>query len=228
VPDIHIRSALALSLLGLTLGGCSTDFSSFSTADLNPFKGNDPFRSSDYNYFYKGEVASSGPVTAADLVGPDGRCAFMAAAAPPPAVPGVAPAAPPPEAPAAAPANDPINARSSGALYFTAGPESGPPAGAPVGAMPPEVRNGPRGISLAMTECQVMSIAGYTDRVEIGANPRGERTVTLTYLSGDRPGIYHFRNGRLMSMERVAEAAEPKKPAKPVKSAKAKKKQPAQ
>jgi hypothetical protein len=82
--------------------------------------------------------------------------------------------------------------------------------------MPPEVRNGPRGIALAMTECQVVSIAGYTDRVEIGANERGERTVTLTYLSGDRPGIYRFRNGRLMSMDRVAEA-EPKKPVKTAK-----------
>jgi hypothetical protein len=92
--------------------------------------------------------------------------------------------------------------------------------------MPPEVRNGPRGISLAMTECQVMSIAGYTDRVEIGTNSRGERTATLTYLSGDRPGIYHFRGGRLMAMERVAEPAAPKKPARPVKTAK--KKQPAQ
>ena len=225
MPDIRIRrSALVLSLLGMTLGGCSTDLSSLSTTDLNPFKGNDPFRSSDYNYFYKGEATASGPVAAAELVGPDGRCAFMAAAAPAVA-PGVAPAAPA-DAPATAPASDPINARSNQALYFTAGPQSGPATGAPMGAMPPEVRNGPRGISLAMTECQVMSIAGYTDRVEIGANPRGERTVTLTYLSGDRPGIYHFRNGRLMAMERVAEPAAPKKPAKTAKAAK--KKPPAQ
>ena len=77
MPDIRIRrSAFALALLGLTLGGCSTDLSSLSTTDLNPFKGNDPFRSSDYNYFYKGDATASGPVTAADLVGPDGRCAF--------------------------------------------------------------------------------------------------------------------------------------------------------
>ena len=63
-----------------------------------------------------------------------------------------------------------------------------------------------------MTECQVVSVAGYTDRVEISANERGERLVTLTYLSGDRPGIYRFRNGRLVSMERVAEPPQPKKP----------------
>ena len=46
----------------------------------------------------------------------------------------------------------------------------------------------------------------------------GERSVTLTYLSGDRPGIYRFRNGRLVTMERVAEPAQPKRPAKTAKS----------
>ena len=63
-----------------------------------------------------------------------------------------------------------------------------------------------------MTECQVVGIAGYTDRIEVSANERGERVVTLTYLSGDRPGIYHFRSGRLVSMERVAEPPQAKKP----------------
>jgi hypothetical protein len=221
VPEVRVRRLrFAVALLGMTLGGCSTDFSQFSAADLNPFKGSDPFRASDYNYFYRGEGNTSGPVSAADLVGPDGRCAFAPAPAPMMAPgPGAA------DAPvAAAPATDPINPQSNGALYFTAGPQSGPTTGAPVGAMPPEVRNGPRGISLAMTECQVMSVAGYTDRVEIGTNARGERTATLTYLSGDRPGIYHFRGGRLMSMERVAEPAAPKKPARPVKTAKVTKK----
>lgn len=223
MPEVHVRrlrfavALLGVALAGVTLGGCSTDLTQISAADLNPFKGSDPLRSSDYNYFYKRETTASGPVTAADLVGPDGRCAFAPAPAPM-----MAPGAPAPETPAAAaPAADPINPQSNGALYFTAGPQSGPPAGGG-GAMPPEVRNGPRGISLAMTECQVMSIAGYTDRVEIGTNSRGERTATLTYLSGDRPGIYHFRGGRLMAMERVAEPAAPKKPARPVKTAKKK------
>jgi hypothetical protein len=224
VPGIRVRQwRLTVALLGVALGGCSMDVSQFSAANLNPFKGNDPLRSSDYNYFYKSETTRTGPVTAADLVSPDGRCAF-APAPPGPAAP--APGTPAAEAPAAAPATDPINPRSNQALYFTAGPESGPPAAGPAGAMPPEVRNGPRGIALAMTECQVVGIAGYTDRVEIGANARGERTVTLTYLSGERPGIYHFRNGRLMSMDRVAEAAEPKKPVKTAKTPK--KKQPTQ
>jgi hypothetical protein len=226
LPKVRVRrlrfaiALLGVTLVGVALGGCSVDVSQFSATDLNPFKGNDPFRASDYNYFYRGDASTSGPVTAADLVGPDGRCAY--APAPPPMM---APGAPPADAPvAAAPTTDPINPQSNGALYFTAGPQSGPPAGGPAGAMPPEVRNGPRGISLAMTECQVMSVAGNTDRVEIGANTRGERTVTLTYLSGDRPGIYHFRGGRLMSMERVAEPPAPPKPKKPVKTAKVVKK----
>jgi hypothetical protein len=71
-----------------------------------------------------------------------------------------------------------------------------------------------------MTECQVVRVAGYTDRVEIGADPRGQRAVTLTYLSGDRPGIYRFVGGRLASMERVAEPAQPKKPQRATKTAK--------
>jgi hypothetical protein len=215
VPEANVR--LPLVLLCLALGGCSTDLSSFNVADLNPLKGSDPLRQSDYNYFYKRDTVSPGPVTATDLVGPDGRCAFEAA---PTFAPGVATAQPAPAAPepvAAAP-NQPINPRSNQALYFTAGPETGRVASAPPGAMPPEVRNGPSGISLAMTECQVVGVAGYTDRVEIGANQRGERTVTLTYLGGVRPGIYHFRSGRLVEMERVAEPAQPKKPQRTAKS----------
>jgi hypothetical protein len=150
------------------------------------------------------------------------------AAGPPPGPP-IGPALGAPAAPEAAePAAQPINPRSNQALYFTAGPQAGGAAG-PQAAMPPEVRNGPRGISLAMTECQVVGIAGYTDRVEIGAGDRGERTVKLTYLSGDRPGIYIFKSGRLVTMERVAEPAprKPVKPAKPAKTAKVAKKKPA-
>ena len=78
-----------------------------------------------------------------------------------------------------------------------------------------------------MTECQVVGVAGYTDRVEISADPRGQRMVTLTYLSGERPGIYRFIGGRLASMERVAEPPQPKKPQKATKTAKAKKTAPA-
>jgi hypothetical protein len=51
---------------------------------------------------------------------------------------------------------------------------------------------------------------------------RGERETTLTYLSGNRPGIYRFRGGRLISMERVAEPAQPTKPQRAAKTAKPK------
>ena len=206
-----------VAALAIALGGCSTDVSTFSVADLNPLKDTDAQRASSFNYFYKKDTVSLGPVTPADLVGPDGRCAFEAA----PMMSAGAQrlqAAPDDVAPAASP----INPRSNQALYFTAGPETGRTAAVAPGALPPEVRGGPRGISLAMTECQVVSIAGYTDRVEISGGERGERMVTLSYLSGDRPGIYRFRGGRLISMERVAEPPQAKKPQRATKTAKSK------
>jgi hypothetical protein len=206
VPEMNSRPLL-VAALSLALGGCAS-MTDISVADFNPLKGSDPLRSADYNYFYKRDQAATGFVSATDLVGPDGRCAFDSA-------PREAVAASP--EPAQGPAQDPINPRSNQALYFTAGPQSGT-AGAAPGALPPEVRGGPRGTALGMTECQVVGIIGATDRVEIGANERGERTVTLTYVSGDRPGIYRFRNGRLASMERVAEPAQPKRPARTAKS----------
>jgi hypothetical protein len=222
VPDINMprRPLVAAALLALALGGCSmSSLDGFSVAELNPLKGDDPLRSSDYNYFYRRDSAArgGGQVTAADLVGPDGRCAFEAAPAAPAPGPVGEPVA---AAPAAAPAADPINPRSSQALYFTAGPAAGGPAGAD--QLPPQVRSGPTGIALSMTECQVVGVAGYTNQVQIGANERGERTAVLTYLSGDRPGIYHFRSGRLVNMERVAEPVQPKKPQRAAKQAKAK------
>ena len=206
MPEMNSRPLL-VAALSLALGGCAS-MTDISVADFNPLKGSDPLRSADYNYFYKRDQTTTGFVSAADLVGPDGRCAFDSA-------PREAVAASP--EPAQGPAQDPINPRSNQALYFTAGPQSGT-AGAAPGALPPEVRGGPRGTALGMTECQVVGIIGATDRVEIGANERGERTVTLTYVSGDRPGIYRFRNGRLASMERVAEPAQPKRPARTAKS----------
>ena len=205
MPESTTR-LLLIAALALALGGCGS-LSDIGVADLNPLKGSDPLRSADSNYFYKRDGTASAFVGAADLVGPDGRCAFDSV---PRAAPGEAIAASP-EVPAQA--AEPMNPRSNQALYFTAGPQSGPGGAAP-GALPPEVRGGPRGVALQMTECQVVGTIGYTDRVEIGANERGERTVTLTYLSGDRPGIYRFRSGRLVSMERVAEPAQPRRSAR--------------
>jgi hypothetical protein len=207
VPNPGSR-LLPTAFLALALGGCSTAISDISLGDLNPLKKADPIRSDDYNYFYRREAASTGPVSQADLVGPDGRCGSSPAYAPAPAA----------DAPVAQnPASEPINPRSNQALYFTAGPETGRPAGAAPSQLPAQVRTGPSGIGLQMTECQVVAVAGYTDRVEIGAGPGGQRLVTLTYLSGERPGIYRFVNGRLNTMERVAEQPQPKRAAKAAK-----------
>jgi hypothetical protein len=206
VPELNSRVLLS-ALLALALGGCSTSISDISLTDFNPLKKADPIRSDDYNYFYRRDAVATGPVSQADLVGPDGRCGSSPAYAPIPSPAGAAPVA-------QNPTSEPINPRSNQALYFTAGPEAGRPAGAAPSQLPPQVRAGPTGIALQMTECQVVAVAGYTDRVEISAGPGGQRLVTLTYPSGDRPGIYRFVNGRLNTMERVAEQPQPKRTAK--------------
>ena len=92
----------------------------------------------------------------------------------------------------------------------------GPPPDAVVPAIP-------GAIALEMSECDVVKRAGAPERVAIGANERNERTATLTYINGQRPGIYNFTSGRLASMERAPEPPAPpksaKKPAKPAKRA---------
>jgi hypothetical protein len=72
----------------------------------------------------------------------------------------------------------------------------------------------PQGVSLEMTECEVVKRIGPAEKTEIGSNG-SERTATLTYVQGARPGIYHFVAGRLNSVER---APEPPPPPKPVRS----------
>jgi len=76
------------------------------------------------------------------------------------------------------------------------------------------------GIALAMTECQVVQRTGFPDRVDIGAEGT-TRITTVTVTHGSSPGLYRFRSGRLVSIERVDVPA----PAKPAKSTKAKKSQ---
>jgi hypothetical protein len=207
VPDLNSRLLLP-ALLVIALGGCSSSITDVSLGDLNPLKKGDPLSAAEHNYFYRRETVSVGPVSQADLVGPDGRCGSSPAYAPAPAPAGAAPPI------AQTPASEPINPRSNQALYFTAGPEAGRPAGAAPSQLPPQVRSGPSGIALQMTECQVVAVAGSTDRIEVSAGPGGQRLVTLTYVSGERPGIYRFVNGRLSSMERVAEQPQPKRSAK--------------
>jgi hypothetical protein len=137
-------------------------------------------------------------VTANDLIGANGRCAGEAV----------------PDA-AAAPQ----------ALNFTAGPQARPatPTPPPPGALSagaPALRTG---VALGMTECEVVRAIGHTDRIEISTNERGQRSVTLTYLQGEHPGVYRFVAGQLASLER---AGEPPAPPKAAKARKAAKKQP--
>jgi hypothetical protein len=79
-------------------------------------------------------------------------------------------------------------------------------------------QNAQGGIALEMTECEVVGRAGQPDNVQLGTTDRGERSVTLTYAGGPRPGIYRFAGGRLYAIER-GEEPPPPEPAKPKKPA---------
>jgi len=80
------------------------------------------------------------------------------------------------------------------------------------GAAPP-AQSVARPIALKMTECEVVRAIGTPQDVLIGANERGDRAVKLEFRTGDRPGVYHFVDGRLVSIERIGEP--PGAPAKP-------------
>jgi hypothetical protein len=78
----------------------------------------------------------------------------------------------------------------------------------------------PAAIALEMTECDVVKRAGAGGQVQVGTGARGERTATLTFVSGERPGVYNFVDGRLKSMELGPEPVAPKTAKKPAKPAK--------
>ena len=79
----------------------------------------------------------------------------------------------------------------------------------------------PGGVALQMTECDVVRRAGTPEKVDLGADERGDRAVVLTYTRGPLPGVYRFSAGRLVAIERAPgpppTAAKPQKPAKPAK-----------
>jgi hypothetical protein len=81
------------------------------------------------------------------------------------------------------------------------------------------VQAAPAGIALGRSECEVARYAGRPDNVELGNDPRGDRTAVLTYLKGPRPGIYRFIAGRLSSVERAPVPEAPARPAKQKKRA---------
>ena len=70
-------------------------------------------------------------------------------------------------------------------------------------------------VALTMTECAVVRILGAPEKIDIGANERGERSAQLLYSRGDRPGRYYFTAGVLTQIERVAEPTPPPKQQKP-------------
>lgn len=70
-------------------------------------------------------------------------------------------------------------------------------------------------VALQMSECAVVRVLGAPEKVDIGANSRGERFTKLLYSRGERPGLYSFTAGQLTEIERVAEPAPPPKPQRP-------------
>jgi hypothetical protein len=68
-----------------------------------------------------------------------------------------------------------------------------------------------RGIGLGMSECDLIRLAGPTDKIDIATNERGERTAVITYAQGERAGIYRFTSGQLTTMDRVDEPPPPPK-----------------
>ena len=65
------------------------------------------------------------------------------------------------------------------------------------------MRPPPGPVSLDMTECEVARRSGPPDKVEISSGTGGERMLTLSYLQGQHPRIYHFTSGRLAAIENV-------------------------
>lgn len=69
-------------------------------------------------------------------------------------------------------------------------------------------------VALGHTECDVVRGIGAPTNVNLSSNPRGDRVAVVTYLQGQRAGIYTFTAGRLTSVERGPEQAPPPKTAK--------------
>ena len=81
----------------------------------------------------------------------------------------------------------------------------------------------PRGVALQMTECEVTRALGQAQRVDVVPGASGERTIVMSYTTGERAGVYRFQSGRLVSIERGAEPPPPPPTAKQPKKKPAKK-----
>ena len=65
----------------------------------------------------------------------------------------------------------------------------------------------PGGVALGMSECAVARSLGTPSNVSISAGPEGQRRAVLTYLTGNRPGLYSFRSGRLIQVDATPQQA---------------------
>ena len=126
------------------------------------------------------DLGPSGPVAADNLISPNGYC-------PPAAAPAQA-AAPQPPAPAPQAAPLPDRLEPAGGAPLMQGPVPG-------------------GVALGMSECAVVRSLGTPSNVSISAGPKGQRRAVLTYLTGNRPGLYSFRSGRLIQVDATPQQA---------------------
>jgi hypothetical protein len=75
------------------------------------------------------------------------------------------------------------------------------------------------GVALGMTECEILQRTGAPDTFNIAAEGT-ERITTLTVTRGSWPGLYRFRGGRLVTIERVEVPPAPRqaRPSRPKKA----------
>jgi hypothetical protein len=97
----------------------------------------------------------------------------------------------------------------SNALGFQAGPEVSRNSHAEAWAprLAPGLQSN-RNITLGMTECDLIGVAGPTEMFE-QSSTGGDRVVVLTYVHGQHPGIYRFVSGKLRIIERLPDQSKP-------------------
>jgi hypothetical protein len=231
----HAFSILFVVACATAAGGCSNKAQIFDdhneggwfSKPLNVFSRPEWAAYSESNR----QLDNHGPVGPEELVSADGQCAAPVAQAAP-AQPASKPAEQAVAEPTAAapPQGSSMAASTVGSYAGDLGGERAPVAPPPaVAAAPPPDRLEPAslgggdmpsvlgGVALGMTECQVVRRAGRPGNISIGSGAHGERSVTVTYLAGTWPGIYHFDAGRLKEIDSVPEPQRPAPKAKRVK-----------
>jgi hypothetical protein len=90
-------------------------------------------------------------------------------------------------------------------------------------APPPAGPAVPGPVGLEMTECEVVTAVGPPQSVNIAADERGARKVTMVFMGNERAGTYEFIGGRLKALERGPEPLPPPEQPKKKKPVAAKK-----